>query len=168
MRKAYEENPQWSRSPQRVRVKQIVVKTEEEAEDIRRRILTKKLTFEEAAQQYSIAPEGQRGGDLGYFSAEEMPPFFAEKCFNLHKGYIDKPVSSAYGYHLLALVDRLPERMLPLEDVQEQIKSRLFEQEKHKAEQEAVDAVLKRYLTEDRVNESMPFLTTRMKNQDSP
>lgn len=51
--------------PERVRARQILVETEEEARDLLAQIRKSTLSFEEAARRHSEAPEGQKGGDLG-------------------------------------------------------------------------------------------------------
>lgn len=50
-------------------------------------------------------------GDLGYFSAGRMVPAFEDACFALEPGQITRtPVRSPFGYHIIKLLDRQPNR----------------------------------------------------------
>jgi|GEM_PF-1182982 len=159
---AYNEHPEWTDSPERVRVRQIVVGTEEEAQKIRRELWRKTITFADAARKYSIAPESTRGGDLGYFSKDEMPPFFGEQCFKLYKGVISKPLASEYGYHIFMLVDKKTAKKRTLEEAKAEIHAKLFERKKQAIEQQALEKALKSYLMEERFNEVRDYLRTHL------
>ncbi len=138
--------------PERVRVRQIVVRSEEEARKIKRDIYKKRLTFKEAAKRFSIAPEGKRGGDLGWFAKNEMPPFFAEHCFNLTKGRITGPIESPYGFHLFMLMDKSPEHELSFEEAKPKLYKEIFERKKRNAERAAYENVLSSYVYEERID----------------
>ncbi|TDW99691.1 peptidylprolyl isomerase [Dinghuibacter silviterrae] len=47
----------------------------------------------------------EKGGDLGYFTANQMVPAFSDFCFNGKKGE-KKVVKSEYGYHLIEILDQ--------------------------------------------------------------
>jgi peptidyl-prolyl cis-trans isomerase SurA len=50
-------------------------------------------------------------GDLGYFSVGRMVPTFEDACFALEPGQITRtPVRSQFGYHVIKLIDRQPNR----------------------------------------------------------
>lgn len=50
-------------------------------------------------------------GDLGYFSTGRMVPAFEDACFALEPGQITRtPVRSPFGYHVIKLLDRQPNR----------------------------------------------------------
>ena len=92
-------------SEDRIRVRHLLVKTEEEAELIRGDIRARKISFANAAQRYSIAPEGKGGGDLGWFSRGQLPKVF-DSCFDLETKRLSKVVASDYGYHLFEVLER--------------------------------------------------------------
>ncbi|MGH6933938.1 MAG: peptidylprolyl isomerase [Dongiaceae bacterium] len=49
----------------------------------------------------------QNGGDLGYFTAEQMVPEFSTAAFALEKGAISTaPTQSQFGWHVIMVVDR--------------------------------------------------------------
>jgi peptidyl-prolyl cis-trans isomerase C len=119
--------------PEQVRVRQIVSKSEEKAEALRKRILRGE-SFEDLAREYSLGPEASRGGDLGYFSKGLMPPAIEEACFKLRSPHVSKVVASPYGFHLFMLVDRKPARELSLQQATAKITRRLVMEKTKEAE----------------------------------
>jgi hypothetical protein len=74
--------------------------------NIRDRITSGKITFEEAAKQYSQDGTAAKGGDLGVFKRQMMVPGFAKAAFELDEpGQISDIVETEYGYHLIKLID---------------------------------------------------------------
>ena len=71
-----------------VRAEHILVKTEQEAKDIKAQIESGKITFEDAAKEYSKCPSKANGGDLGYFGRGMMVKPFEEASFNGKTGEI--------------------------------------------------------------------------------
>lgn len=64
-----------------------------------------------AAEKSDDTGSGARGGDLGYFVRDQMVPEFADPLFtdpDLVKGDIVGPVKSAYGWHIIEYLDRIP------------------------------------------------------------
>lgn len=84
-----------------VRASHILVKTKEEAVNIKHNIEEGSITFAEAAKQFSNCPSGRNGGDLGYFSKGQMVKPFEDAAFSLKKGKISEPVKTQFGYHLI-------------------------------------------------------------------
>lgn len=74
--KYYNDHLDQYNSPTRVRALQIMIETREQAQTILDEI-KKGSDFSELAKTYSISPDSEKGGDLGYFSEDEMPPSFA-------------------------------------------------------------------------------------------
>ncbi len=64
-------------------------------------------SFEDLARTLSDDPSsGQNGGDLGYFAWGRMVDEFQEAAWAMKKGELSQPVKSAFGYHIIKLVDR--------------------------------------------------------------
>jgi peptidyl-prolyl cis-trans isomerase C/foldase protein PrsA len=131
--KYYQEHRDQFRKPEEVRVRQIVTKTEEEAEKLRKTIL-RGASFEELARKHSLGPEAQKGGDLGYFPRGRMPPAIEEACFKLWSSHVSRVAASPYGFHLFQLVDRRPARELTLEDAGAEIERKLVDEKTREAE----------------------------------
>jgi peptidyl-prolyl cis-trans isomerase SurA len=63
--------------------------------------------FTVMAKQYSLdAGSAVNGGDLGWVSAEELVPQFAEKMNALPLKTVSKPVKSPFGWHLIEVLER--------------------------------------------------------------
>jgi len=78
--------------------------------------------FAELAKQYSEGPTAVRGGDLGYFSRGRMVPEFEEVAFSLTTvGDTSDVVKTKFGYHVVKLTDRQPEKQLTLDEVKDRI-----------------------------------------------
>ena len=88
-----------------VKASHILVKTRQEAEKIRKEILSGKKKFEEAAK-VSKCPSGKKGGDLGFFAKGDMVPEFDKVAFKLPIGVISEPVKTEFGWHLIRVTEQ--------------------------------------------------------------
>ncbi len=84
-----------------VRASHILVKNRSDAVKIKKDIENGKITFEDAARQYSLCPSGQNGGDLGFFNRKQMVQQFADTAFDLKVGEISDPVGTKFGWHII-------------------------------------------------------------------
>ena len=63
--------------------------------------------FVALAEQRSVGPSAEGGGDLGFFRREQMVPEFAEAAFALQPGEITtEPVKTQFGWHVIKVLDR--------------------------------------------------------------
>jgi parvulin-like peptidyl-prolyl isomerase len=84
----------------------VVVKTREEAEELKARIESGELTMYKAAAEYSIAPGAkQQLGEVGWVAKGRAQPALDEVIFNLGPGELGGPVESTEGWHLLKVLD---------------------------------------------------------------
>ena len=102
---AYDKEASKIQVSERVRARHILVATEKEAQDVLAR-LQKGEKFEDLAKKISLDGSKDYGGDLGYFSAEEMVPEFSKAAFALKVGEVSQPIKTDYGYHIIRLEDR--------------------------------------------------------------
>jgi len=85
----------------RVRARHILVETEDEAKAIKADLDGGK-DFADVAKEKSKDPgSGAEGGDLGWFTKEQMVPEFAEAAFSLDEGQVSEPVKSDFGWHII-------------------------------------------------------------------
>lgn len=119
----YAENREEFSRPEQVRARMIVVASEEEARKVRERLTA--ANFAEVAREISLSPEGQGGGDLGYFARGEMPEEFEEAVFPLKKGQVSEVVRTDYGFHLFVLEDRRKKGTPAYAEVRARITERL-------------------------------------------
>ncbi|MCK9322373.1 MAG: peptidylprolyl isomerase [Candidatus Methanomethylophilaceae archaeon] len=83
----------------------ILVKTEQEAKDIKGK-LTNGEKFTDLAKKYSTCPSGKKGGDLGWFGKGQMVAPFENAAFNAKKGDVIGPVKTEFGYHIILVKDQ--------------------------------------------------------------
>jgi len=68
--------------------------------------LDKGADFSELAKEHSTGPSGKSGGELGWFSPQQMVAPFSEAAANLEKGsYTKEPVKTQFGWHIIILDD---------------------------------------------------------------
>ena len=97
-------------------------------EDIRQRALSGE-DFAELAKKYSQDPGSEaQGGDLGYFSRGSMIKQFEDAAFSLDVGQISDVIRTRYGFHIIKVEDKKPERVKSLEEVHDYIVTTLTEQ----------------------------------------
>ena len=121
--------------PEQVRALHIMVQTEEEIRQIQKELQSKSKSFSELAREYSLGPEGIRGGDLGYFEAGQMPEEF-DNVFKLNTNGVSDIIRSPYGFHLFKVVDKVSERNMNFDESKKRVKQILLEEIQGKAFQE--------------------------------
>lgn len=84
----------------------ILVANEGTCKELKEKINSGEMTFEQAAKENSTCPSGARGGDLGSFSQGQMVPEFDKVVFNDEVGVVHGPVQTQFGYHLLEITER--------------------------------------------------------------
>jgi peptidyl-prolyl cis-trans isomerase C len=122
---AYDKEAAKVKISERVRARHILVQTEKEAKDVLAR-LNKGEKFEDIAKQVSLDGSKDYGGDLGYFSSEEMVPEFSKAAFALKTGEISQPIKTDYGWHVIKLEDRKQGGAQPFDQVKAGIKAVLM------------------------------------------
>jgi peptidyl-prolyl cis-trans isomerase C len=82
--------------------------------------------FGALACELSNCPSGQQGGNLGQIGRGDMVPEFEKALFRLGPtGILRAIVRTRHGFHIVAVDQRIPGRMLPFEAAREQIAARL-------------------------------------------
>ncbi len=119
-----EQNP----PQEEVNARHILVESEEQANEIIAQI-EQGADFAELASEHSIGPSGQQGGELGWFSREQMVEPFADAAFALEPGtYTTAPVQTQFGWHVIKVEDRRTAEPPSLEEVREEIEAGLARQ----------------------------------------
>lgn len=80
--------------------------------------------FAKFARENSEDPiSAAKGGDLGFFTSEEMVPEFSKAAFSMRPNSVsDKLVKTQYGYHIIMVTDRMAAGQTPFEKVKTDIK----------------------------------------------
>jgi peptidyl-prolyl cis-trans isomerase C len=86
--------------------------------------LKKGEDFEKVAKEVTEDPSGKaNGGDLGYFTKDQMVPEFAEAAFKLNKGDISEPVKTQFGWHVIKVEDSRVKPPPTFDEVKPQIEN---------------------------------------------
>ena len=102
----YEANRDEIMTPEFRKVQFVVLKTKEEASDIKKKIDAGELTMFEAARDYSIDPQAKQNlGEIGWQSRGKGWPELDEVIFTLGPGEIGGPVETPAGWNLLLVQD---------------------------------------------------------------
>ncbi|WP_256805463.1 peptidylprolyl isomerase [Bradyrhizobium sp. Bra64] len=120
MKKVYEEASKQITGEQEVRARHILVETEDEAKAVKAE-LDKGADFAELAKKKSKDPGSADGGDLGFFTKEQMVPEFSAVAFALEPGKISDPVKSQFGWHVIKVEEKRNRKAPDFEQVKAQI-----------------------------------------------
>ncbi|MBS0248934.1 MAG: peptidylprolyl isomerase [Proteobacteria bacterium] len=84
--------------------------------------LNKGEDFAKVADEVTEDPSGKgKGGDLGYFTKDQMVPEFANVAFSLDKGKISGPVKTQFGWHVIKVTDKREKPKPTFEQVKPQV-----------------------------------------------
>ena len=79
--------------------------------------------FVELAREHSLGPTADQGGDLDYFTRDNMTPAFAGAAFTLEIGqYSRDPVQTEFGWHVIKVEDRRGEGAASFEDMRGELR----------------------------------------------
>jgi len=86
--------------------------------------LKKGEDFATVAGELTEDPSGkENGGDLDYFSKDQMVPEFANVAFQMYPGQMSNPVRTQFGWHIIKLEDRRNRPVPEFEKVRPQIET---------------------------------------------
>jgi peptidyl-prolyl cis-trans isomerase C len=122
MKKVYEEASKQISGEQEVHARHILVETEDEAKAVKAE-LDKGADFAELAKKKSKDPGASDGGDLGFFTKEQMVPEFSEVAFKLEPGKISDPVKSQFGWHIIKVEEKRNRKPPEFDQVKAQIET---------------------------------------------
>lgn len=125
----YEAHQEEFMTPLLLRASHILVKTEEEAQSIRQRVLGGEV-FEDLARKHSTDTTASRGGDIGFFQQGQLVKEFESAAMALEPGQVGEVVRSSFGYHVLKLTDRLQPSLREFRAVRGAIEERLISQKR--------------------------------------
>lgn len=138
MHKVYDDAIKQMPPEQEVHARHILVGTEDEAKAIEAQ-LKNGADFAALAKEKSKDPGAADGGDLGYFTKDQMVPEFAEAAFKLDKGQISDPVKTQFGWHIIKVEDKRVKPTPTFDEVRGQLENYVA----HKAQAEMVQNLRK-------------------------
>jgi peptidyl-prolyl cis-trans isomerase C len=122
MKKVYDDAAKQITSEQEVHARHILVATEDEAKAIEDE-LKKGADFAELAKKKSKDPGASDGGDLGFFTKDQMVPEFSAVAFALEPGKISDPVKSQFGWHIIKVEEKRNRKAPDFDQVKGQIET---------------------------------------------
>jgi peptidyl-prolyl cis-trans isomerase C len=122
MKKVYEDAAKQITGEQEVHARHILVESEDDAKAVEEE-LKKGADFAELAKKKSKDPGASDGGDLGFFTKEQMVPEFSAVAFALEPGKISAPVKSQFGWHVIKVEEKRTRKAPDFEQVKPQIET---------------------------------------------
>src|SRR5947208_10417744 len=122
MKKVYEEASKQITGEQEVHARHILVESEDDAKTVKAE-LDKGADFAELAKKKSKDPGASDGGDLGFFTKEQMVPEFSAVAFALEPGKISDPVKSQFGWHIIKVEEKRSRQAPGFDQVKGQIET---------------------------------------------
>jgi len=132
LRQIYAQQQDRFRTPERVHVRHILIKTvdrpaseipalQKKAEDLLAK-LKSGADFAELAKKNSEDPgSAQKGGDLDWITRGQTVPEFEQAAFSLKPRELSGVIKTQYGFHILQVLDREPARLRPFEEVRSEL-----------------------------------------------
>jgi peptidyl-prolyl cis-trans isomerase C len=130
--------------PERIRLRQILVPTPNEARDVVRRVKKDPKSFATLAQTRSRAPEASTGGSMGTFGRGELPSELEAAAFGLGAGETSDVVRSPLGYHVLRVDERVAASQTGLPQCREAARAELLRQKSDTSVREFVQGLMAR------------------------
>ncbi len=122
MKKVYEDASKQITGEQEVHARHILVESEDDAKAVAEE-LKKGADFAELAKKKSKDPGASDGGDLGFFTKEQMVPEFSAVAFTLEPGKVSDPVKSQFGWHIIKVEEKRSRQAPAFEQVKAQIET---------------------------------------------
>src|SRR5258707_1529183 len=122
MKKVYEDAAKQITGEQEVHARHILVETEDEAKAVEDE-LKKGADLAELAKKKSKDPGASDGGDLGFFTKDQMVPEFSAVAFALEPGQISDPLKSQFGWHIIKVEEKRNRKAPDFEQVKPQIET---------------------------------------------
>ena len=110
---------------QQFKARHILVESQAAAQDLITQ-LEGGADFQELAREHSTGPSGPQGGDLGWFSPDQMVAPFSNAVAELEDGaFTTEPVQTQFGWHVILREETRDNEPPTLESVRDTIKQRV-------------------------------------------
>jgi len=83
------------------------------------------IPFSEVAEKFSVAPEKDSGGDLGFIEVNNYPAIFKE-ALQLKKGQVSGILKSEYGFHIFKLLEKRRKNKLTFDTLKKKLYAELY------------------------------------------
>jgi len=122
LRQTYNDALKSAGGQEEVHARHILVENEDEAKTILDQ-LKGGADFATLAKEKSKDPGAAEGGDLGFFTKDQMVPEFADVAFKMYPGQLSNPVKTQFGWHIIKVEDKRTKQPPEFEKVKDQIEA---------------------------------------------
>ena len=169
-KKYYDANKDKFKKENEINTRHILLKTEEEAKQIKEKLKNGE-DFIELAKQYSIDPNAKTtGGELGFHPKGAILPEYEEAAFKLTKvGQVSGIVKTQYGYHVIRLEGTKPPAFVPFDEVKDFIKQQMAQEKQKELIEKYIEELKKNAKitkNEDLLKEDKPVVPEKSETQD--
>jgi peptidyl-prolyl cis-trans isomerase C len=126
LHKVYDEVARQQQDEPEIHARHILVATEQQAQAALKRVKAGE-DFAKVATEVSTDP-GSEGGDLGWFTRDQMVPQFADAAFKLDVGQVSDPVKSDFGWHIIKVEGKRQKPFPPFDQVRDQVANYAMQQ----------------------------------------
>lgn len=149
----YDKNPDQFKEPERLKASHILITVAEGADAKTKDAARAKAAgvlkqvrgggdFAALAKKHSQDPgNAANGGEIGYFTRGQMVPPFEKAVWALQPGEISDVVETQFGFHVIKLAERLPERTVTLDEVKPQLEQFLTDRQRQEKTTAFVNAL---------------------------
>jgi parvulin-like peptidyl-prolyl isomerase len=125
----YEQHKRDFLRPERVKVSQILLQSEDKAIEILEKVKNStEDEFRALAKNESKGVEAAKGGEMGVFEMGQLPFAMEKVVFSLKVGHVSQVVESAYGYHIFRLDDKYEPELVSEEQAISEIRMLIMNQ----------------------------------------
>ena len=132
----YDKNPDLFKQPEQIKASHILMKVEPGADEMKKSEAKQKIKniqqklnkgedFATLAKEFSEGPSKNNGGDLGYFQQGQMVKPFEDAAFALKTEEVSDIVETRFGYHIIKVIDKTPEKTIAYENVKDDLAQHL-------------------------------------------
>jgi peptidyl-prolyl cis-trans isomerase C len=133
LKRHYQENRKRFFAPPKVKASHILLRTEDEAEEVLVKLRGGE-EFERLAKAYSIdLPMALEGGSMGIIEKGRTLPALESAVFALKKNEISDVVKTEFGYHIIRVDEIISGGVKSYEEVKDGIKAALMQEKESKA-----------------------------------
>ena len=119
LHKIYDDAAKQQKPQEELHARHILVATEADAQAVEKRLKGGE-DFAKIAKEVSKDPSAE-GGELPWFTREQMVPAFSDAAFKLQDGQISDPVKTQFGWHVIKLEGRRQKAFPSFDQVKDQI-----------------------------------------------
>ncbi len=115
--------------PERVKVSQILLESEDEALLVMERVRnSSEEEFRKIAKEESVGLEALKGGEMGVFEMGQLPFEMEKVIFSLKEGELSQIVESSYGFHIFRVDKRFAPVLISEEEASPTIRAKILDQ----------------------------------------